>query len=100
MKRRAFLKNVGLFVCGVTSLGVCSENVFSTKVTGDLFGTKVISNILKQSMLLHRDVIEPVEVDGIKYYITIINPKLKYALEVLSARVKYKHERWAERYNK
>lgn len=100
MKRRDFLKTVGLFVFGATSLEVCSENVFSAEVTSNLFGTKVINYARKQAGLISKHGLNPSAINGEKYYIMLMHPKQKYALDVIGARTKYKHERWLKRYNK
>lgn len=89
MNRRTFLKSVGLAVCGVGSLFFKPAN---------LFGVKVIANCRNWLRQQHR--IEPVEIDGEKYFFISVHPRQMYQLKVITAKGEYKHQRHVERYDR
>ncbi len=73
MKRRDFLKKVGLVVCGVSSLGATGEThrrytgQTPAGTTNNLFNNKVIEHC--GTWLSQQPEIESVEVNGEKYFV-------------------------------
>ena len=101
MKRRDFLKKVGLVACGLQSMGVIAEIPKTTSIyaSGNVMTVKKVNEYCLKCLSL-KPRIEPVEMNGEKYFCILMHPRQKYDLDVLIAREKYKHERWVERYNR
>lgn len=104
MNRRDFLKKAGLVVCGVSSLGVLGEPTVTGYITRgpvspSLFPPNGLYWAKKAHDFAQTKGIEPITMNGQKYYVMFMHPKQKYNLDVIIARDKYKHERWVERYN-
>lgn len=100
MNRRDFLKKSGLVVCGLSSLGAVGQTIARKNSVGTntLFGKDVIDGCEK--WLRQQQQVEPVIIDGKKYYVMLLHPQQEYTLRVVAARDKYKHEQWVIRYNK
>lgn len=90
MKRRSFLKFVGL-----TVVSPCLPLVRAEETA--LFNKEVCAKVREQ---LTPQPIKPVLIDGKNYYICVMNPKQEYDLRVMCARDKYKQEQWSKRYDK
>ena len=92
MNRRTFLKSVGLAACGLGSLGSLSSS-------SGLFGKLVVEST-RDYFRNQATRLKTVTIDGKEHYLMFMHPRQKYALDVIVARDKYKHERWIPRYNK
>lgn len=96
--RRTFLKAVGLAVVAPMAVVQAVSSLEAVGTKGCLSGEKVNEYCIKWFQGQPR--LDPLTIDGEKFYFMFMHPQQHYDFKVICARDKYKHERWVERYNR